>query len=378
VDWIIVAFVTLLALVGYGQGFVVGALSLAGFAGGAFLGSRLGPELLEQGARSPYAPVFALGGAVLGGALLAVVFERAGRAVRGRLRLPGLGVLDGLLGAALSALVGLLLAWVFGAVALQTPGARELRGHVQGSAILSRVNDVLPPSTVLNALARFDPLPELAGPSPGVEAPQPEIAEDPDVEAAAAGVVRITGTACGLGVEGSGWVAREGLVVTNAHVVAGQDDTLVQVGGEGPRLQGTAVAFDPRNDVAVLRVDGLDAPALPIAREPGAGTAGAILGFPRNGPYDVRAARIGATRTVASQDAYGRGPVRREMTLIRGNIRSGNSGGPVVDGRGRVLTTVFAATVGGGQRGGYGVPNAVTREALGAADGRVSTGPCTA
>ena len=376
-DWIILAFVTLLALVGYGQGFLVGALSLAGFAGGAFLGSRLAPELLEQGARSPYAPAVTLVFAVMGGALFAVVLERIGRAVRGTLRFPGLGVLDGLLGALLSGAVALGLAWVFGAVALQTPGARSLRSDIQASAILSRLNEALPPATVLNALAKFDPLPSLTGPDAGVAAPQPSIARDPQVEAAGASVVKVTGTACGLGVEGSGWVAGDGLVVTNAHVVAGQDDTVVQVRGSGPRLDATAVAYDPRNDVAVLRVDGLGAPALPIVASPSSGTGGAILGFPLNGPYDVRAARIGATRTVRSDDAYGRGPLNRSMTLIRGRIRSGNSGGPVVDARGRVLTTVFAATVGGQTRGGYGVPNDLVRRALGRSGSAVDTGPCT-
>jgi S1-C subfamily serine protease len=376
-DWIILAFVILLALYGFGQGFVVGALSLAGFVGGALIGSRLAPLLLEEGSRSPYAPLLALVGAVLGGTLLAVGLESIGRRLRRVIVLPGLGVIDGLLGALLSAVVGLGLAWLFGAVALQTPGARELRGDIQRSEILSRLNDLLPPSgPILNALARFDPFPAISGPDVDVAPPRAAIARDPDVAAAAASVVKIQGTACGLGVEGSGWVAGPGLVVTNAHVVAGQDDTVVQVRGEGSRLDARAVAYDPRNDVAVLRVDGLDAPALDLEGDVVSGTAGAILGFPLNGPYDVRAARVGVTRTVVSQDAYGAGPVQRRMTALRGNVRSGNSGGPVVDADGDVLTTVFAATRGGGPRGGYGVPNAIVRRALDGASGTVGTGPC--
>jgi S1-C subfamily serine protease len=316
-------------------------------------------------------------GAVLGGTLLAVGLESIGRRLRQVIVLPGLGVIDGLLGALLSAVVGLGLAWLFGAVALQTPGARELRGDIQRSEILSRLNDALPPSgPILNALARFDPFPAISGPDVDVAPPRAAIARDPDVAAAAASVVKIQGTACGLGVEGSGWVAGPGLVVTNAHVVAGQDDTVVQVRGEGPRLDARAVAYDPRNDVAVLRVDGLDAPALELEGDVVSGTSGAILGFPLNGPYDVRAARVGVTRTVVSQDAYGAGPVQRRMTALRGNVRSGNSGGPVVDADGDVLTTVFAATRGGGPRGGYGVPNAIVRRALDGASGTVGTGPC--
>jgi S1-C subfamily serine protease len=189
-------------------------------------------------------------------------------------------------------------------------------------------------------------------------------------------VVKITGTACGLGVEGSGWVARDGVVVTNAHVVAGEDDTKVQLGGQGPRLDATPIAFDPHNDIALLRVDGLGARPLPMRSDPPSGVSAAIVGFPENGPLDIRAGRIGAARTVSTQDAYGRGPVRRRIVPLRGLVRSGNSGGPMIDLRGRVVTTVFAATVGGRQAGGYGVPNSIVERDIADANGRVSTGPC--
>jgi S1-C subfamily serine protease len=158
-------------------------------------------------------------------------------------------------------------------------------------------------------------------------------------------------------------------------VVAGQDDTRVLLEGHGSGLDAQAIAFDPRNDIAVLRVPGLSAPALPLAPSPRAGTSAAILGFPRNGPYDVRAGRLGETREVVTQDAYGRGPVRRPITSLRGAVRSGNSGGPMIDARGRVVTTVFAATT-SGPRGGYGVPNSIVRRAINGANGPVSTGPC--
>jgi S1-C subfamily serine protease len=109
------------------------------------------------------------------------------------------------------------------------------------------------------------------------------------------------------------------------------------------------------------------------------GTSAAILGYPGNGPYDVRAGRLGETREVITQDAYGRGPVRRSITSLRGAVRSGNSGGPMVDARGDVVTTVFAATT-SGPRGGFGVPNAIVRSTLRSAraSGAVSTGPCAA
>jgi S1-C subfamily serine protease len=375
-DWIILGFVALLALAGLQRGFLVGALSLAGFAGGALLGARVGPLILQEGARSPYAPIFALAGALLLGGLLASVLERVGARLRGGLRLPGLGALDGALGALLSAAVGLALAWIAGAVVLQTPGLDQLRRDVQRSFLLRTLNAALPPSgPLLNALARFDPLQTVPGPEAGVAPPSPAVLRQPGVRAAAPSVVKVLGTACGLGIEGSGWVAAPGLVVTNAHVVAGEDDTAVE--SAGTTHPATVTSFDAHDDVATLRVPGLSAPALALARNATAGTPGAILGYPLDGPFDAEAARIGATRTVISDDAYGRGPVRRLMTTLRGRVRSGNSGGPVVDARGHVVATVFAATT-SGPSGGYGVPNAVVRHAIaaGRAGHPVSSGPC--
>jgi hypothetical protein len=375
-DWIIIAFTVLLAVWGYGQGLIAGGLALAGFAAGAFIGSRLGPLLLQDGSHSPYAPLFALIGALLLGSLFASGLEVLGFQLRHRLP-EELGVLDGVGGAALLACLGLFLVWIVGAVALQTPGARDLREPIQRSAILRQLNTVLPPSgAILKALARFDPFPAIRGPSANVRPPNAKIARDPDVEAAGRSVVKVLGTACGLGVEGSGWVAGNELVVTNAHVVAGQDDTTVQLRGEGPLLDSDAVWYDPRNDLAILRVPGLaGAPRLPLNVNAQAGASGAVLGFPENGGYDVEPARLGQTATVITQDSYGRGPVQRLITSIRGLVRHGNSGGPVVDGSGRVVTTIFAAST-GRQHTGYGVPDSVVKRALGRIRGRVDTGPC--
>jgi len=381
IDVGIVVLCVLLAAIGWRQGFVVGALSLAGFIAGALIGTRLGTSLVSGGSRSPYAPLFGLFGAVLIGGLLALAFEGVGHALRARLATSSaMRTADGVLGAALSTTLALALAWLAGAVMLQTPGARDLRSDIQRSAILKRLNDVLPPSgPLLNALARFDPFPAINGPDARVPPPARGTPRDPDVRRAAASVVRVTGTACGLGIEGSGWVITRGVVVTNAHVVAGEDDTAVQIRGEGPRLDATVISFDERNDIAILAVPELgDTPALQVAESTRSGRAAAILGFPRNGPYDSRAARLATTEEVLSQDAYGRGPVRRTILTVRGNIRPGNSGGPVVDARGRVAGTVFASSRGNGPRRGYAVPNEIVVEALRGASRRVSTGPCAA
>jgi Trypsin-like peptidase domain/Colicin V production protein len=375
-DWIIIAFTVLMAVWGYGQGLIAGGLSLVGFAAGAFIGSRLGPLLLEDGSHSPYAPLSALLGAVLIGGVFASGFELLGFHLRRRLG-ERIGLLDGVGGALLVACLGLFLVWIGGAVALQTPGARDLREPIQRSAILKELNAVLPPSgPILQALARFDPFPSISGPSANVPPPDPKIARDPDVAAARRSVVRILGTACGLGVQGSGWVAGRGVVVTNAHVVAGQDDTTVQAGGEGPGLDAEAIWFDPRNDLSILRVPGVSGlPALSMNVTADSGTTAAVLGFPQNGPYTVAPARLGSTSTVITQDAYARGPVERAITSIRALVRPGNSGGPVVDRSGGVLATIFAAAT-SRRRTGYGVPDTLVRDALQKARGTVDTGPC--
>jgi S1-C subfamily serine protease len=375
-DWVIVAFVVLMAIWGYLQGLVVSALSLGGFALGAFVGSRLAPLLLAGGSSSPYAPLFSLVTALMVGGLAAVVFEAMGEGIRRRMLFPFAGAIDGIGGAVLVAALGLALVWIMGAVALQTPGARKFRKDIQRSVILSALNRTLPPSgLILNALSRADPFPRIRGPEANVAPPNRRIVRDPDVLAAHPSVVRVLGTACGLAVQGSGWVASPGVVVTNAHVVAGEDDTTVQTDG-GPRHDAQAIAFDPHNDVAVLRVDALGSPPMRIRTQAPAGEPVAILGYPEDGPFHIAPGRLGETRTVISNDAYGNGPIERRMTALRGDIRSGNSGGPVLDAGGRVVATVFAATI-RGPRGGFGIPSGIVTSDLRAARGPVGTGPCT-
>jgi S1-C subfamily serine protease len=381
-DWLIVVFALAMAFWGYQQGLIVGLLSLSGFAIGAFAGSRLGPALLAEGSHSPYAPATALAGGLLIGGIVAVSFEGVAFAIRRQLlgsagRHRGVAIAESTGGALLLVALALGLAWLFGAVALNAPGAKDLRKAVQRSAILRRLNDAFPPSSALiNALHRIDPRIAVQGPSPDVAAPDSKVARDPEVQAAGKSVVRVLGTACGLGVEGSGWIAAPGVVVTNAHVVAGETDTTVTPNGSSASLDATAVHYDPTNDLALLRVSGLGGSPLSLSPQVTSGTAGAVLGYPENGPFTIAPARVGATGPVITQDSYGRGPVTRQLTSLRGEVRSGNSGGPLVDGDGRVMGTVFAATT-QGKPGGYAVPNGVVSEALSDTSGAVSTGPCT-
>ncbi|HXH88302.1 MAG TPA: MarP family serine protease [Gaiellaceae bacterium] len=372
VDWIALAVIAVAGLNGLRLGLVAGVFSLAGIVAGAYVGAKLAPQLFSGG-ESAYTPLVALGGAVVLGAVLRSVAGMAGGAVRSSLLvIPPLRVLDTLGGLALGAATGLALIWVVGAVALHLPGQSELRQHVQESRILRQVNRQVPPSRLLDAISRVDLLDRIAGPQARVAPPDPALLRDAGVRRARASVLRVTGTACGLGIQGSAWAARPNLVVTNAHVVAGMRDAEID-DGEGDDRDAVVVHFDPRNDVAVLRVAGLDARPLELV-DPVEGTAVAILGYPENGPFTATAGRIGQTGNVLTDDAYGRGPVSRKITTLRGLVRHGNSGGPAVDGEGRVQATIFAARI--GSPSGYGVPTEIVRAALAQAGSPVSSGPC--
>jgi len=373
VDWVAAAVIGLAALNGLRRGLVGGAFSLAGIVAGAYFGAKLAPQFLS-GSESPYTPLVALGGAVVLGAFLQSAAAIAGNAIRKTLFVvPPLRVLDSLGGLALGAAAGAAIVWVAGAVALHTPGQTQLREEVQRSRILNEINERVPPSRLLDAIARVDPFAAIRGPQARVGPPDPALLESAGVRTARDSVLRVTGTACGLGVEGSGWVAARRLVVTNAHVVAGMKDARVDR-GDGEFRKATVVAFDSRDDVAVLRVEGLRATPLRLV-EPVEGQAVAILGYPENGPFTATPARIGQTGVVLTDDAYGRGPIRRRITTLRGTVRNGNSGGPAVDGQGRVQATIFAARI--GSASGYAVPTALVREALAEAGSReVSSGPC--
>jgi len=372
VDWVALGLVLLAALGGAVQGFVWSGLSLAGLLAGAFVGGRLVPVLLTNGSSSQYAPVVALIAAVTFAVALEVVGSTIGSVIRRRERARSVRAVDSAGGVVAGALIGFAVVWVLGAMLLQLPGQADLRRAVQRSYVLQRLNEIVPPRSLLNALARIDPFPSFAGPPVPTQPPDPAVLRKPGVRAAAPSVVRVLGTACGLGVEGSGWVAADGLVVTAAHVVAGESDTEV-VPSSGGALRAEAVVFDPHDDVAVLRVDGLLAPPLRI-KDPVPGTAIAIVGYPLNGPLQASAGRIGETATVLAQDAYGNGPTRRVVTSLGGTIQHGNSGGPAVDASGAVQATVFSARASGG--GGYGVPASIVRRDLARAGRPVSTGPC--
>jgi S1-C subfamily serine protease len=379
-DWSIVLGIVIFAVWGFRQGAVIGISSLIGFVGGTLVGVNVAGRLLESGNDSPYTPLLALAAALLVGGILAEIALLIGYRLRVRFTSLGARRIDGVIGALLLAAFAIGIVWVGAAAITQSRANKELRREIQASFVVHQLNALLPPSAgVLDALSRIDPVPQINGPAPNVPAPDSAIAGDPDVQRATQSTVRVVGSACGYGIEGSGWVANPGIVVTNAHVVAGETDTAVQMLGNGPQTLAQPIWFDSKNDLAILYVPGLLAPPLELVTDTEKGTSGAIIGYPLNGPLDVQPARIGATTTVVSDDIYGAGPVTRRMTTFRGIVRHGNSGGPIVDDAGRVRTTVFAAKSDSDNTRGYGVPGQQIAQALARADINrpVSTGNCS-
>ena len=254
------------------------------------------------------------------------------------------------------------------------PGTESLRRDVQRSVLLGGINEVMPPSgPLIQALYRIGPLPSFATSPGAIESPDAGAGASPAVRRASSSVVKISGTACGVGIMGSGWVVAPNTIVTNAHVVAGQDDTQVE-SNDGQLVDATPIAYNPRNDITVLAAP-IDLPALPMLSAATEGTSAAVIGYPNDGPLTITPARAGITRDVFGEDAYGSGPFQRKMLTLRGQVRRGNSGGPMLDRQGRVLGTVFASTS-EGPPGGLAIPNDVVRRIIAGARAEVDTGPC--
>ena len=372
IDVIVIGFVVLLGAAGAARGFVDQAVSLVGLTAGAVAGSRLAPELLPDGDASPWLPLAALGGAVAGALVVRAVLARlaaplARRVVRGPLR-----GLDALGGAALGAALAVAVAWLVAAAALFQPG-EAARAQVQRSSVLRALVAAVPPDSVLGALYRLDPRPLIPGlplPAPPVD---PGLLDLPGARDVAGSVVVVTGRSCGVPIAGSGWVARDGLVVTNVHVVAGQRSSQVHAPGR-TGLRGVPVYADAQNDVAVLSVPGLDVPALPLAPASAGPRPVLIWGYPHGGPLRAGPGSVGAAATVLAAGAHGGAPRPRAVVPLRGALAPGSSGGPAIDRSGRVAAMVFGLRAGGG---GVGVPVAPIERALAAPRAGVAdTGPC--
>jgi S1-C subfamily serine protease len=352
-DWVLILVVLLYAVSGYWQGFVTGAFATVGLLLGGLVGVWLAPEALGDATPSILVSLAAIFIVIVCASLGQAVFQLVGTRIRDHITWQPVRALDAVGGAVLSAVAALLVAWALG-VALSGSGLQGITPMVRGSKVLAEVDSVLPDSagSKLSAfndvvgttffpryLEPFAPERIVAVP-PG---PRRMLA-DPDVTRAEAGVVRVRSTNdCGQGIEGSGFVYAPDRVMTNAHVVAGVSDPVIDVNGTS--VSGEVVFYDPQVDVAVIAVPSGSVQPLRFANDATPGEAVAILGFPQNGPYDVQAGRIRADQRLRSPDIYGGGTVIREVLSLRGLIRPGNSGGPVVDSAGQVVGVVFAASV---------------------------------
>jgi uncharacterized membrane protein required for colicin V production len=369
-DWIAIAIVLIAAVGGLRRGLVLSAFSLVGLAAGAYIGSRVAPHVLHGGSSSTWTPVAGLVGAVLGAVLFQFAALTVGSFIRGGMRLTALRAIDSAGGLLLGGAIGVAIVWVGASVALLSPGETGFRREVERSAIVKQLDSALPPRTLLNLLDRIDPLPSVVGPRAPSLPPSKGVLRDPSIRAATTRIVKVLGTACGVGIEGSGWVAGRNLIVTAAHVIAGEQDTIVRIPGRLLPPGAEVVVLDIHNDVAVLRVPGIDLKPLELA-DPQSGASVAILGYPLDGALTATPGRIGRTATVLTQDALEHGPVTRSITAVAGHIKHGDSGGPAVDSAGRVESMIFAAHR--NSASGFGVPPSIIRSDL----ARAGTRPVT-
>ena len=349
------------AVIGYRQGFVVGILSVIGFLGGGLVAVQLLPVLWDRITGDAPPGYFAAVGAVVVVIVCASVGQamttHLGNKVRRYITWSPARALDATGGALVNVVAMLLVAWLIGS-ALAGTSLPTLGKEVRNSRILLGVSRVLPANAnnwftdFTSALAQ-NGFPQVFAPFANepitnVPAPDPKLARSPVAERAQASIVKVMGTApsCGKVLEGTGFVFGRNRVMTNAHVVGGVDEPTVQVGGKGRLHDATVVLYDWQRDIAVLDVPSLAAPALRFTGNDARTGAGAIVaGFPENGAFDVRSARIRGRIEASGPDIYHQGTVRRDVYSLYATVRQGNSGGPLLTPDGKVYGVVFAKSL---------------------------------
>jgi S1-C subfamily serine protease len=385
-DWCLVVLTLAYALSGYWQGFIAGACATAGLLLGGLAGIWLAPVLLGDAAPSLWVSLGALFVVLVMASVGQAILQYLGTRLRARLTWQPIRALDAVGGAVLSVVAVLLVAWMLG-VAISGSRIPGISPQVRDSRMLSTVNELMP-VRAQQALRSFDNVVgssffprylEPFAPERIVKVPPPDrrVLRDPDIRAAAASVFKIrSNNRCGSGVEGTGFLYAPDKLMTNAHVVAGVTEPMVQVGKKSVR--GTVVYYNPDVDVAVLDVPGLGGPTIRFDLGGKEGEEAAVLGFPQDGPFDAQPVRVRSDQRLRSPDIYGNGTVTRHVFSLRGLIRPGNSGGPVVSTEGRVLGVVFAASVSDRETGYALTADQVRRAAAVGLDSeeKVSSGNC--
>jgi S1-C subfamily serine protease len=385
-DWFLVVVVVAYAVSGYWQGFITGAFATVGLLLGGVLGIWVAPKLLGDANPALWVTLAALFVVLICASFGQAALQFAGSRIRSRITWQPVRALDAIGGAVLSMAAVLVVAWALG-VAVSGARLPWASAEVRDSVVLDRVDNVMPANAV-QALNSFDDVvgssffPRYLEPFAreriiNVGPPPAKIARDRDVRRAAQSVYKIRGeSSCQHGVEGSGFTYAPKRVMTNAHVVAGVDHPNVLVGDR--EIPAKVVYYNPEIDVAVLEVDGIHGRRLPFDRSGHAREAGAVLGFPQDGPYDVEPARIRGEQRLRSPDIYGNGTVVRHVYSLRALVRPGNSGGPLVSHSGKVLGVVFAASV-TDPHTGYALTASQVAQAAAAGlthSQRVDTGQC--
>ena len=357
-DWVLILLALLYALSGYWQGLIAGAFATLGLLFGGVIGVWVAPLILGSASPSIWVSLTAIVLVLFVALIGQAAFQMVGVRARNSIRWQPIRALDAVGGSVLSAVAVLVVAWALG-VAISGADIPGLSAMVRSSDVLGEVNSLMPQSAQ-QTLRAFDRVvgtqfPRYLEPFAhedivSTEPPPPGIGRDAAVRRAGASVFRVlSNNSCGQGIEGTAFLYAPGHLMTNAHVVAGVRDPNVKINGD--YVSARVVYYNPDLDIAVLSVPSLGGPYLHFDRHGTAGEPAAILGFPENGPYNVQPARIRDDQRLRSPDIYGNGSVVREVFSVRGKIRPGNSGGPMVSAHGDVLGVVFAASVSDSQTG---------------------------
>ncbi|HEY7223008.1 MAG TPA: MarP family serine protease [Micromonosporaceae bacterium] len=390
VDLVLIALIILFGINGYRQGFLVGALSFVGFFGGALVGLQIAPWVVGS-MTGAFARVLVSLSLVFGLALLGQSAAAwAGGRLRGAISNEHGQRADDIGGVVVSVLALLMVSWMV-AVPLASSPLPGLSRSVRNSAILHVIDGLVPDparalySRLQDTIAGGD-FPKVFGDltpteSRQVPEPDPALLKLAAVEKAHPSVVKVTGTApsCRRRIEGSGFVYAPEHVITNAHVVAGTRGPITVEAVGGSRA-GRVVYYDPDRDLAVIDVPGLKAPALPFAEETAAsGTDAIVVGYPLDGPFTPVAARVRDRFRVRGPNIYENKDVVRWVYTLRTTVRSGNSGGPLLDTDGRVLGVIFAAALDESETGFALTPDEVlpVADAASSLSDPVDTGACT-